>query len=141
MNDKELDDHEEALKSAMISAILLLAEMDQALDLGCAEVIADDILNKLEEFAPLSIADIARFGLRERFLAHVTTYGRLRTIAPEWLDLETYLESHRKVFFEDVLYVLDADQWSESHPAFYSLIMSIAPAVERILDDQFSIPF
>lgn len=141
MSHTELDDHETALKSAMISAILLLAEMDQALDFGCAEVIADEILIKLEEFAPLSIAPLTRCGLREQFLEHITMYGRLRTIAPEWLDLESYLESREKVFFDDVLYILDAGEWSESHPAFYSLIVSIAPAVERLLDDRFSIPF
>jgi hypothetical protein len=141
MNDRELVDNKAPLKSAMISAILLLAEMDHALDSGCAEVIADEILTKLEEFAPLSIAEVIRFGLRERFLETITIYGRLRTVAPEWLDLETYLESHSKVFFDDLLYVLDADKWYDSNPAFYSLIMSIAPTVERLLDDRFSIPF
>ena len=141
MDDTERDDHEAALKSAMISAILLLAEMDQALHFGCAEVKADEILRKLEEFAPLSIAGVIRFGLREQFMAHIGTYSHVRTIAPKWLDLESYLESCQKVSFEDVLYILDADGWNESHPAFYSLIMSIAPAVERILDDRFSIPF
>jgi hypothetical protein len=119
----------------------LIAEMDQALDHGCAEVAAEEIVTNLEQSTPLLIAEVIRCGLRERFLAHITTYGRLRTIAPEWLDLETYLESHRKVFFEDVLYVLDADEWNESHPEFYSLIMSIAPAAERVLDDRFGIPF
>lgn len=141
MNDRECADREAALKSAMISAILLVAEIDATLDSGCADVIADEILTKLEEFAPLPIAEITRFGLRERFLAHITTYGRLRTIAPEWLDLETYLESQRKVFFDDLLYVLDADEWYDSNPAFYSLIMSIAPTVEHLLNDRFSIPF
>jgi hypothetical protein len=141
MKNKKLDDRETAIKSAMISAILLVAEMDMALDVGCAEVIADDIMRKLEEFAPLSISDVTRFGLRERLLAHVTTYGRLRTIAPEFLDLETYLESRRKVFFDDLLYVLDADEWIESHPEFYWLIISITNTVERILDDRYSIPF
>ncbi|MGQ7935460.1 hypothetical protein [Paraburkholderia sp. D1E] len=141
MNVTELDDHEAALKAAMISAISLIAEMDQALDYGCAEVTAEEIVTKLEQFAPLLIADVTQSGLREQFLAHIGTYSHARTIAPEWLDLETYLESHRKVFFEDVLHILDADEWSESHPAFYSLIMSIAPAVERVLDDRFSIPF
>ena len=141
MNDRKCADREAALESAIISAILLVAEMDAALDSGCADVIAEEILTKLDEFAPLSIAEITHFGLRERFLAHIATYGRLRTIAPEWLDLETYLESHRKVFFDDLLYILDADEWYDSNPAFYSLITSIAPTVERLLDDRFSIPF
>ena len=141
MNVTELDDHEAALKSAMISAILLIAEMDHALNYGCAEVATEEIVTKLEQFAPLLIADVIHRGLREQFLAHIGMYSHVRTIAPERLDLETYLESHRKVFFEDVLYIVDADDWSESHPAFYSLIMSIAPAVERVLDDRFSIPF
>ncbi|SFU26322.1 hypothetical protein [Paraburkholderia aspalathi] len=141
MNDAELDNHEAALKSAMISAILLLAEMDQALHFGCAEVKADEILTKLEEFAPLSIAEVIRFGLREQFLAHITMYGSARTIALQWRDPETYFESYGKLSFEDVLYILDADEWNESHPAFYSLITSIAPTVERILDDRFGIPF
>jgi hypothetical protein len=141
MNDTKLDDGERPLKFAMISAVSLIAEMDHALDHGCAEFTAEEIVMKLEQFVPLTIAEVIGCGLRERFLEYITTYGHLRTIAPEWLDLETYLESHRKVFFEDVLYVLDANDWNQSHPAFYSLMMSIAPAVERFMDDRFGIPF
>jgi hypothetical protein len=141
MNDTELDSREGTLEFAMISAIFMIAEMDDALSQGCVEIVAEEILTKLEASAPLLLAEVARNGLREQLLSHIAAYGLLRTTAPYWLDLETYLESRRKIFLDDLIHVLDADKWDKSNPAFYSLFMSIAPVVEAKLDDAFSIPF
>lgn len=141
MNNTKLDSREGTLEFAMISAIFMIAEMDEALDQGCAEVVAEEILTKLAESAPLLLADVTRSGLREQLLSHVAAYGLLRTTAPCWLDLETYLESRRKVYLDDLIHVLDADGWDKSNPAFYSFFMSIAPMVKVKLDDAFSIPF
>jgi len=113
----------------------MIAEMDKALGRDCAEVGAQKILTKLEDSAPLLLAEVARSGLREQLLSHIAAYGLLRTIAPYWLDLETYLESRRKIFLDELIHVLDADNWVKSNPAFYSLFMSIAPVVKVKLDD------
>jgi hypothetical protein len=141
MKDTELDSREGTLEFAMISAIFTIAEMDEALDWGCAEVVAEEILTKLEDSAPVLLAEVTESGLREQLLSHIGAYGLLRTSVPNWLDLETYLESRRKVFFDDIIHVLHADGWSESHPAFYSLFMSIASLVEARIDASITIPW
>ena len=140
MSDFELDLNG-TLEIAMISAIFMITEMDEALTHGCADIVPEEILAQLEATAPPLLAEGARDGLREQLLEHLATYGLLRTIVPDWLDLETFCESHMKVYFNDLMYVLHADGWSESHPEFYSLFMSIAPVVERRIDEPITMEF
>jgi hypothetical protein len=141
MNDTtaELDDREGPLEFAMIAAINLIADLDESLPDGSAPVVPEEILQALGESAPLLMAEVTRCGFREQLLSHIGDYGLLRQHAPDWIDLEGFLDWKERVFFEDLLDVLDAENWRISRPAFHTLFLSIAPVIQARLEAAYAI--
>jgi hypothetical protein len=141
MSIPDFDELNEPLARAMASAIYLIAEMDYSVDWGCAKVVPEEIVQTLVKLAPTLLSEVTQCNLQNELLARIADYEHLRQLAPPWLDLEAYLESREDVSFEDILFVLDAEGWSASHPSIHSLLMSIAPVVEEKLFDRFAIPW
>lgn len=130
----EVNDQHGTLESAMIAAIFHIANMDECLSEGSVTVIPEEILGSVEKSAPLLMSEVARSGFREQLLSHLGDYGLLRQHVPGWLDLEGFLDWKQRVFFEDLLDVLEAENWRTSRPAFHSLFLSIAPVIKTRLE-------
>ncbi|MFM0553581.1 hypothetical protein P0D69_21760 [Paraburkholderia sediminicola] len=141
MNATELNERDGTLEFAMIVAISTIAGMDESLPNGTVTVTAEEILQAMEKTSPLLVSEIVRCGYREQFLSHIADYGLLRQLVPNWVELEVFLESGRRVFFDDLLYVLDAEKWNVSHPKFHALFLSIAPVIQARLEAAYTMPF
>lgn len=141
MLTEEFDEVSGTLKFALTSAVYLIADMDDSLDWGCADVVAEEIIENLQKTAPLLMSEVTHAGLRANLLSFIKNYDILRQLVPNWLDLESYLESRRKVSLDDLLYVLDAEGWDTSYPSFYSLFQSILPVIRPRLEDRYTIPW
>ncbi|MFL9900025.1 hypothetical protein PQR71_18030 [Paraburkholderia fungorum] len=139
MNDIELDDHEGTLERAMIAAISLIADMDESLPEGSVTVVPEEILQTLEKSAPSLMSEVTRSGFREQLLSHLGDYGILRQHVPDWLDLEGFLDWRQRVFFHDLLEVLEAENWRISRRAFHTLFLSIAPVIQARLEAAYAI--
>jgi hypothetical protein len=141
MDDIEFNDREGTLEFAMIVAIALIADMDESLPEGSATVVPEEVLRMLEKSAPMLMSEVTQCGFREQLLSHLADYGLLRQLVPNWVDLEAFLDSHRRMFFEDLLYVLEAEDWKTSRPAFHSLFLSIVPVIRPRLEARCAIPW
>jgi hypothetical protein len=129
------------LKLAVLSAIGRIVTMDESISEGCVTVVPEEVARTLEQNSPLLMTEVSREGLRERLLSHISDYALLRELAPKWISVEAYLDSKRRIFFQDLLHALDAEDWQTCHPDFYALFMSIAPEIEDRIDDAFGIPW
>jgi hypothetical protein len=134
LNDVTLNDQQGTLEFAMITAIFHIADMDDCLSEGSVTVIPEEIMQSLETSAPLLMSEVTRSGLREQLLSHLSDYGVLRQHVPDWLDLEGFLDWKQRVFFEDLVDVIEAENWRTSRPAFHSLFLSIAPVIKTRLE-------
>lgn len=140
MSDLEPNKHGSALAAAMVSVIGLIFDMDVALDEGCADIVPEEIVRKLEESAAPLMSEVTRVGLRDALQLRIEDYDLIRRLAPGLLDVESYLDNSRRLFFDDAVYVMDEEGWERSHPEFYTLFHSILEAI-RPLEERFMIPW
>jgi hypothetical protein len=141
MNDAGLAHREETLESAMIAAVNLIADMDETLSEGSAAVVPEKIMQALDKSAPALMSEVGQCGLRGELLSHIGDYGLLRQLVADWVDLESFLDCGRRVFFEDLLCVLEAENWKTSRPTFHALFVSIVPAIQPRLEAMYAIPW
>jgi hypothetical protein len=141
MNDIKIDTQDGILKLAVLSAIEQIAVMDASIDEGCVAVVPAEIVQTLEKTSHLLMTEVNRSGLREQLLSHIAEYALLRKLAPQWIIVDAYLDSNRRIFFHDLLHTLDAEDWQAAHPDFHSLFMSIAPEIEAKIVAAFEIPW
>ncbi|MFB9125721.1 hypothetical protein E2553_36105 [Paraburkholderia dipogonis] len=141
MNDIGFADHEETLEFAMIAAVNLIADMDESLPDGSATVVPEHILQALDKSAPLLMSEVTQYGLWGELLSHIGDYGLLRQLVADWVDLEGFLDCGRRVFFEDLLYALEAENWKTSRPTFHALFLSIVPVIRPRLEAMYAIPW